>query len=839
MEESTLSRASTVTRSLLSRVAAPFTSKPQALSDFHIQLEEPHRYYSPGDVVKGAVILVVAKRIRITHLVVCLHGFAQVFTRGATLRGRGARSYIGADREEQESNGLKPIFREEVVLSGDGRLEASIYEFKFELAFPGCALPSSIEVSPLLHEYSHGPDAAQFERGRVSYTVSATLTRPTTISPLSTCDRKLSLVERIDVGRIPLPKPLWVAGKGAARHSKPETRKQELVTPEALEDTGTDTTHTSGQSGQGSIGASNGEQQDSPHSSEPEGIGTANATSESWRRIWLGPRRRSSHNQELNRPRSPDNLPSAKVELSSGGCLPGDRVPLKITIHHLKPIKSLHGVIITFYRESRINYDQWRTIKLDEKDQKSAKAKTEYYYPKSWTGLGALSLSSMGTSSVFRKDLSQTFAPLIIDPYTLQSVVQVSFKVPDDVFPTISSIPGQMMSFRYHVEVVIDLYGKLVPENTFLARIGMLMSPLNYVQLEGQRFSEPVDYSGLPPAFEGSLIDTLRLRRQVSVGAGRFEVVVGTVDSTRSQNKRTDCAHSPTEHQQVGLGTQVVSSSSASDVQLPPDQDNSPSAPDYDGREYSEHRPWHIPTEQREGRTVIVPPPQLDEPTDEKERIRQAEERLLPSQPPGLDDDDAAAASAGPSHPGPSAPAISDIDGEASLSGPAHWEAHPDTAAAVPSAPPLHHVLTPGERPIEHVGHGTYPVASAAATEDKQELERRRLQAAASSPDDYADPADGDSAPTDDAAAAAAATTNPSTSTSSSHPPHPAPSAPVLTEHDEYDGHRYGYSYGYGYANTNNGLGSEHFLDPDQYSSEEQHARHHQGLSERLPRYER
>ncbi|RAL63135.1 hypothetical protein DID88_004217 [Monilinia fructigena] len=88
------------------------------------------------------------------------------------------------------------------------------------------------------------------------------------------------------------------------------------------------------------------------------------------------------------------------------------------------------------------------------KGKEAERLKHEEYYPKSKTGLGGLSLSSAGSTSVFRKDLSQTFAPLIVDPTTLTAQVTASVRVPEDCFPTICGVPGQMVNFKYQVEVI-------------------------------------------------------------------------------------------------------------------------------------------------------------------------------------------------------------------------------------------------------------------------------------------------------------------------------------------------------------------------------------------------
>ena len=128
----------------------PLKTRTRNLTDFHIEPEEPHRKYAPGDLVKGAVVLTIVKPIRITHLTVCLHGFVRVFKHpnGAkeplpelTATGNSTKSqYFG--------NGHASLFQDEVPLCGEGRLDTGVYEFKFELEFPRKGCPSSIDVSP-------------------------------------------------------------------------------------------------------------------------------------------------------------------------------------------------------------------------------------------------------------------------------------------------------------------------------------------------------------------------------------------------------------------------------------------------------------------------------------------------------------------------------------------------------------------------------------------------------------------------------------------------------------------------------------------------------------------
>ncbi len=140
-------------RRIISRLASPFTSKSRAIADFYIDVDDPHKQHSPGDVVTGSVRLRVTKPTRVTHIVVSLHGFVQVYKNPGS-PGDGFRAnagYVGAGggkkTGEYFGNGFASLFEDEVVLCGDGRLADGSYQFNFELQFPDTDLPSSIDVS--------------------------------------------------------------------------------------------------------------------------------------------------------------------------------------------------------------------------------------------------------------------------------------------------------------------------------------------------------------------------------------------------------------------------------------------------------------------------------------------------------------------------------------------------------------------------------------------------------------------------------------------------------------------------------------------------------------------
>jgi hypothetical protein len=126
-------------------------SRTRNLTDFHIRADEPHRQYSPGDVVTGAVVLTIVKPVRITHITVRLHGTVRVFKNpndaNEPVVVDAELAAAGDPRKTQYfGNGHASLFNDEVTLCGEGRLETGIYEFKFELEFPRKGLPTSIDV---------------------------------------------------------------------------------------------------------------------------------------------------------------------------------------------------------------------------------------------------------------------------------------------------------------------------------------------------------------------------------------------------------------------------------------------------------------------------------------------------------------------------------------------------------------------------------------------------------------------------------------------------------------------------------------------------------------------
>lgn len=727
------------------------------------------------------MILTVVKPVRITHLTVCLHGYVRVFKHPNEVNEPWTVDpSLGAGdpmKSQYFGNGHASLFQDEIALCGEGRLDAGVYEFNFELEFPSKGLPTSID----------------FERGTISYMITATVTRPTSIAATSSCDQKIALVETVDIGPLQAPKPRTISLEPISR--KPRRKKTVKVKENGSQETnelssGSEVTRPPGSplpedsaSQCGSLDHTVNPQ--SPSRSDAQSIHSAATSADSTVssstglsfRLGPAPSAKSVRDSAGNGSRVSlsEKTITATIELQKSGCLPGENLPLKISIKHTKAIKSMHGIIITLYRQGRIDSAPPLSLFADIKGKAAERLKHEEYYPKSKTGLGGLSLTSAGSSSIFRKDLAQTFAPILVDPHTLTAEISASVRIPEDVFPTISGVPGQMISFKYLVEVVVDLGGKLAGQQRHVPRVGAMS---NYGTAGGGRLD---GNPNMLAAWGGSIVDTDHIRREKSVVACVFEVVVGSTDTARRRGRGNGTAHRQgTEYSMTSPSSAAPRQESAFGEAFSPgngahhgqDMENpypypydeeyqeyySPTDYDYSQSYYPE--PYQQPSHAQ----IPVPVPDLssEEGVSEKERIRRAEERLLPSQPPPDFDEQgpssartATAPTAPSSHPAEPLEDLYNADNET-----------PHAAPPLPFPPAQNFSAPPLGPSAPHLEDFTFS-PSGPALDDKQELERRRLQSEASAPSDVL-PDDDDNA-----------------GEGSSRPQY-EPTAPTLNEEDEY-----------------------------------------------------
>ncbi|EQL01015.1 pH response protein PalF [Ophiocordyceps sinensis CO18] len=434
--------------SLLSRITLPLPlplrSRNRNVVDFHVRCDEPYRKYNAGDSVRGSVVLAVVRPLRITHLVVSLHGHVRVLkdpTSAAKTQLAAALPGGSCAQPQYRGNGLASLFQDEQVLSGEGRLEPGKYEFGFDLIFPVTQLPSSID----------------FERGTISYMITATLTRPMTIAPTSSCDRRVMLAQKIDIGMLAPPRPRTIFLEPISKRVRRKRTTVVEKAPTASSDVN-DVASEPDSVDRSIVTDDSGRDAQADHRSQIPSDVRSEVSGESARSAstavskvdtaplpQVGATMSSAAKQQF----VDDKTITATIELLRGGCLPGDTVSARVTVQHIKRVKSMTGVIVTLFRQGKIDTSPPPSRFAGMSKDETRKLEKEEMYPRSRTSLGGLSLSSTSSTSVFRKDLDQNAAPLIIDPATLQASVTISVKMPDDAFPTIKGVPGDMISFNH------------------------------------------------------------------------------------------------------------------------------------------------------------------------------------------------------------------------------------------------------------------------------------------------------------------------------------------------------------------------------------------------------
>lgn len=453
------------------------------------------------------------------------------------------------------------------------------------------------------------------------------------------------------------------------------------------------------------------------------------------------PTKRSPHTSDSrsNTTSSSTHTITATTELPRHGVLPGDTVPIRVSITHTKA--DVRGMVIaTLYRQGRV--DMHPAIPLATRG-KEKKAEYEDVYPKSRTGLGGLYFANGSPSSVFRKDLAQSSTMMVVNPQTMTADITTTVRIPDTAFPTIANVMGGMISFTYHIEVVVDLFGRL-NETRILPRLTSSEPTFTHSMVGGNQLTS--DWSH-------NILDTTQLRRTKSVITFEMSLVVGTVDSGRKQRQ----------------AKQLEAQNPAPDVQWGEEDWDDGHHHEYDGHYYDEngyqyydeygYDPNYYPDHQNQLAEDLPPPPpsEAHEGMDEKARLRRQEQLLLPSQPPQEGESSNSVGLYAPTAPVLQPDHLPDglqthHDGSATPS-----SVHPASVASARSGDTIRPYSTSPPP-------GPPPFTENEPTDDKHELERRRLLAQASAP------------PTEDGGEASGSNTATSAAT-----------APMINEEDEYN----------------------------------------------------
>lgn len=715
------------TKSLLARLTSPLTKRNSKSFELEIVLDEPYKIHGPGDTVQGHVLLHMYKGLDITHLTVSLHGTAVVFKHQCTPGEVQPVPELLLDRQgshgfEYHGGGMASLFQDERVLAGSGFLKRGSYQFRFDLDFPPESLPTALE----------------FERGAISYMIRATVTRPTTMTPRTTKMSKVNFQDRIDIESMYKSKSCYVTMEPVTKRGKVVQVKTASLAGAQDQIPQTPSVEPSPVS-QDSTSAPiaprpmNG----GPQSPAPSEETAATAITRSTRSLTTADQ---EADPSASSPRSSVTSNSnhtihTTVELSRYGALPGDSIPLRVAVSHAKPARGI--VIATLYRTGHV--DMYPALPLAARGKKN-KAEFEDVYPKSKTGLGGLYFTNSAPNMTFRKDLTQTSTMMIVNPETLTADIRFSIRVPHDTFPSITNIPKQMIHFQYFVEIIVDVTGKMneTPLLPSLTTIGPAFTSAAQAGMQ------------LTADWANNVLDTAPMRRTRAVAVFDLPLVVGTTDSRRGEQRQSDKARADVvASYDGGDGLEYEASGHAEywHAEVPGVQPGHHNGQSHLGNQlcydehghpvYDRHDHYYESGNQASfGAPRYMPPPEVEEHPDDKTRLRREAELLLPSAPPAVESSlENASASA------PSAPTLNALNSLCPIAASTRDSNSPPTsipvtisrtsARSADTIVPEPLITPPPSLPDEALHlHGT----SNGPTDDKHELESRRLMAQASAP---------------------------------------------------------------------------------------------------------
>lgn len=156
---------------------------------FQIQLENKKTVYSPGETVRGTLIIKSSKLLIIPLLRIVFQG------RIITKYHQGEVSFGNT------SASVLPIFKTGIILVRRGVLSRGIHEFKFEFYFPNEKLPASYSGSYGSVEYEILSDLYYTSEQKV--TSRKELTLPSSAYPNDFPDNRLGIVAYFDYNKVP------------------------------------------------------------------------------------------------------------------------------------------------------------------------------------------------------------------------------------------------------------------------------------------------------------------------------------------------------------------------------------------------------------------------------------------------------------------------------------------------------------------------------------------------------------------------------------------------------------------------------------------------------------
>lgn len=562
------------------------------IQDFYIDLDEPHKVFRPGESIKGTIVLDLKKNIADINITMTLIGFIKIkqtnntttvrskpnllFQHTTVIYGEDSNKENCQDHQETESD-----LDDEQTLSLSG-LSKGEHRFPFSIKLPRKNIYTSIT----------------FEKGSISYSLRASINH-NQASPLSSiasspaslqsqspgslipnpknsiqhCDKNLQIIVPINVAKIPKPSTKVAILKPSDKKLKKTVSSTSTVNSNVTQFT---------------VASDNS-------------MDSMNNQS-------------SQNNQALQNGAPPEVR--LFVDITESGFLRGEMIPLKIKLHHYKPIQSSSGIIATLIRICRVDNGPEAPIQS------------------------------------FRKDLAQTIAPLYIDPESLTSEISTSLKVPVDAFPTI--VGSDLVTFQYYIEVLANISSKnLISSNG--SSQGSKSSK--------NKFSHSLVFNTETPQeremlrSEQGVLNVDKLKRIKNFLGLNTEIIVGTErNHKRAQiGKKTVVGNALYGTNNVnghnGNGSSNISGASSCNGDSPVhfESDNSMletfsqtsiSPLSINGNTTNNKNNNSVIST---GEEIFIPPE--DPNLSEKERLRLREQALLPSEPPILSDDFAPAPS--------------------------------------------------------------------------------------------------------------------------------------------------------------------------------------------------
>ncbi|KAK9449126.1 uncharacterized protein V1518DRAFT_417227 [Limtongia smithiae] len=509
------------------------------LHEFYILLDEPHRVWVPGDSVSGTVVLDLPKPVRTSQIRLRLLG--QLTIRNPLVKGASFRHIL---------------FHEEIVLwdPGDCADVIATPADASDLQLAPLSSPSAGSVVSDCDSVSVVPSQAQSIRTRVSRRA-----------------RLLSSVRAVTSSSAPDKDP--IAGK-LPRGEHTFAFMFDLPTKGLM---------TSLEFEKGSILYTLTASHHRPGPFPPVTAQKIVPVQCPLDIADLPPPKPSMLSIEVkkkNKKRERGGTATAIVETPSVGCLRGDLIPVKITVRHVRELRTPTGVVVTFLRISRVCAQDLEPLS-------------------------------------FRKDLVQMVMPLYIDGNTLTTTFTANVRIPTDIFPTIDEYP--LVAFKYCLEVVLDLSGK--------AELPIIQNAV----------TKPDAPTNLADMQSRPCIDTEELKYTKGVVSLWTEIIVGT-ERSEPFPRRSIQQPLPVE-QPATLPSVAITHAPAATLPSQPAIENLPEQLRICSPSDALASEMHTTVPQY---TDTLPPANavryiarsFREDESEKERIRRLEEVLLPSQPP-------------------------------------------------------------------------------------------------------------------------------------------------------------------------------------------------------------